>query len=137
MAAALPTIENVKKAAGEFKEWTRLVIADDSGKIIHTTFKADSKEIKEFLSAFDDRSKTIAKGISLDGTHYVLHRWTDTVTYGRIGKPGELVGVCLHKVINEKTKKPMYSAITWGGIGTSARVVPEFQSFCKKHVVSL
>mmetsp|Transcript_14248 Transcript_14248/g.19808 ORF Transcript_14248/g.19808 Transcript_14248/m.19808 type:complete len:134 (-) Transcript_14248:237-638(-) len=129
--------EELKKAAEIYKDWTKLAIFDDKGAVIHSSEEIDVAELKEFLGSFDDRDKTVGKGLTLDKEHYDVHRCYDNLVYGRKGKPGNCQGICVYKFQNEKAKKNMFAVVTWGGYATSARIVPELQEYCKKYVATL
>ncbi|GAB5371782.1 hypothetical protein AAMO2058_001609400 [Amorphochlora amoebiformis] len=126
----------LKEAAAAYKDWTKLVVFDGGAKVVHSTSKADTKELKNFLTAFDKREDTIGKGLVLDGEHYEIHRWSKDTTHGRRGTVGNMHGICLHKVTTD-SKKDMYAVITWGGRATSARIVPELQEYSKKNIKPL
>jgi len=136
----------------EMKEWTRGIVYDDKGRILATTCDVDLNEIEDLLTAFDDHDDAFRYGLQINGDHYDVHRFFDTLIYGRRGdsKTGE--GICICKTTKnsakgkkeakeEKSKEEkepcIYALITYGFPTLSARAIPQLQEFCEKHVLPL
>jgi hypothetical protein len=57
------------------KEWSRVLIFDDAGQVLASTFTVDPTEIQGLLKAWDERDVTVGEGITLDSLHFEVHRY--------------------------------------------------------------
>ena len=72
-----------------YEDWYKAIIFDGECNIIASknADKLQDGELKEFLTALDDRDTTIGKGFKLCGNHFDAHRFHPPLTYGRRGGP--------------------------------------------------
>ncbi|KAJ3448561.1 hypothetical protein M0812_01042 [Anaeramoeba flamelloides] len=124
--------ETLLKKLQSIKQFACAIIFDKKGKVIATTTKTKSKEIKAYLTAFDSYDVTVGNGFILNGLHYIVYRFYDTLIYGRNGKAGEGPGICLHKFTRTSDNKGLYALITYEYPVLSARAIPILQKFCKE-----
>jgi len=127
---------NALEKAKQQKEWSKFLCFDSDANIIaqNNIIKADRNELKDLTTAFNDYDTTVGNGLTLDGENYDVHRFYETLIYGRRGdsENGEGIGVC--KCIGAKSKKAIFTLITYGFPTLSARAVPQLRDFTKEHV---
>jgi hypothetical protein len=82
----------------DYKEWDKAAVFDASAAVLASTFAPDADELKEFLKAWDDRDTTVGRGFLLQGHHFDVHRWYETLIYGRRGDTERGEGICLMRV---------------------------------------
>ncbi|KAJ6227737.1 hypothetical protein M0813_09640 [Anaeramoeba flamelloides] len=124
--------ETLLKKLETIKQFACAIIFDKKGKIIASTVKTKSKEIKAYLTAFDSYDVTVGNGFVLNGSHYIVYRFYDTLIYGRNGKAGEGPGICLHKFTRTSDDKELFALITYEYPVLSSRAIPILQKFCKE-----
>ncbi|KAJ6246954.1 hypothetical protein M0813_02210 [Anaeramoeba flamelloides] len=124
--------ETLLKKLETIKQFACAIIFDKKGKVIASTVKTKSKEIKAYLTAFDSYDVTVGNGFVLNGLHYIVYRFYDTLIYGRNGKAGEGPGICLHKFTRTSDEKELFALITYKYPVLSSRAIPILQKFCKE-----
>lgn len=65
------TLESAAKA---MKEWSRVVVFDDAGQVIASTFSVDPAELSALTHSWDERDVTVGEGLHFDGLHFEVHR---------------------------------------------------------------
>jgi len=116
------------------KEWSRGVIFDEEGHVLAATFAPNDAEIKALLTAFKDYDTTVGGGLTIAGDNYDVHRFYETLIYGRRGDNETGEGIALCKVIGNKNKKSYFGLITYGFPTLSARAVPQLKDFMRDNV---
>ena len=92
--------EKLNNELKSYEDWYRAIIFDGECNIIASknADKVEDGELKEYLTALDDRDTTIGKGFKLCGNHFDAHRFHPPLTYGRRGGPEggpeEAEGIC-------------------------------------------
>ena len=128
--------EKLNNELKSYEDWYRAIIFDGDCKIIASknAEKVEDGELKEFLTALDDRDTTIGKGFKLCGNHFDAHRFHPPLTYGRRGGPEggpeEAEGICCAKINKDGTK--YYLIITYVYPIVSARAISIIPDFLKK-----
>ena len=118
-----------------YEDWYKAIIFDAECNIIASknADKLQDGELKEFLTALDDRDTTIGKGFKLCGNHFDAHRFHPPLTYGRRGGPeggpDEAEGICLARINKDNTK--YYMIITYVYPIVSARAISIIPDFLK------
>jgi len=87
------------------KDWTRGIVFTHDGKVLATTFDANMNEINDLPALWEDEDESFRSGIDIDGKNYDLHRFYDTLIYGRRGDSQTGEGVCVCKATKKKTKR--------------------------------
>ena len=137
--------KDLSKYLEEMEDWYRAVIFDSDGTEIakKNVDKVDSKELKDFLTAMDDRDTTIGKGFVFNTKHFDVHRFHVPLVYGRRGGPEggpeDCEGICLARI--KSNDKKFYLLITYVYPIVSARaisIIPDFlkASSCKFFYIS-
>jgi hypothetical protein len=105
-------------------EWTNLVIFNGVPAVLFQTVEVTPGEISEYITLFDDYDTTLAKGVTLSGVHYHVHRFYDGLIYGRADPATKRTdGFCLYRTPRDG-KSPLYVFITYDLPDVSARVIP-------------
>ena len=118
-----------------YEDWYKAIIFDGECNIIASknAEKVQDGELKEFLTALDDRDTTIGKGFKLCGNHFDAHRFHPPLTYGRRGGPeggpDEAEVICLARINKDNTK--YYMIITYVYPIVSARAISIIPDFLK------
>ena len=118
-----------------FEDWYKAVIFDKDCNIIASKNidKLEEGELKEFLTALDDRDTTIGKGFKFCGHNFDAHRFHPPLTYGRRGGPeggpDECEGICLARINKDDVK--YYLIITYVYPIVSARAISIIPDFLK------
>jgi hypothetical protein len=120
----------------EKKDWSKAVVYNHEGKVIASTFDVDLNEIEELLPIFNDEENAFRSGIRLNGEQYDVHRFFETLIYGRKVDQKTGDGICIWRTKNDKGSS-LFMLITYAFPTLSAKAVPELQEFCKAHVEPL
>ena len=127
--------EKLNNELKSYEDWHRAIIFDGDCKIIASknAEKVEDGELKEFLTALDDRDTTIGKGFKLCGNHFDAHRFHPPLTYGRRGGPeggpDEAEGISLARINKDNPK--YYMIITYVYPIVSARAISIIPDFLK------
>jgi len=111
-----------------------LLYADANILAQNNISKIDKNEVKDLITAFNDYDTTVGNGLTLEGENYDVHRFYETLIYGRRGDSENGEGIALCKSIGGKSKKPVFTLITYGFPTLSARAVPQLRDFAKEFV---
>ena len=131
-------MENSKALEDEmakFEDWYKAIIFDQNCNIIakKNCDKLKDGELKEFLTAFNDRDTTIGKGFIFCGYHFDAHRFHPPLTYGRRGGPEggpeDAEGICCARLDKDGTK--YFMVITYVYPIVSARAISIIPDFLK------
>ena len=118
-----------------YEDWYKVIIFDGECNIIASknAEKVQDGELKEFLTALDDRDTTIGKGFKLCGNHFDAHRFHPPLTYGRRGGPEggpeEAEGLCCARI--DKDGEKYFMVITYVYPIVSARAISIIPDFLK------
>jgi hypothetical protein len=105
-------------------EWVNCVIFNGTPAVLFQTLAVKPEEITEWISLFNDYDTTVAKGATLAGVHFHVHRFYDGLIYGRADPVTKKTdGFCIYRT-NRDGKTPLYVFITYDLPDVSARVIP-------------
>eukprot|EP00455_Lapot_gusevi_P048673 TRINITY_DN676_c0_g1_i2.p1 TRINITY_DN676_c0_g1~~TRINITY_DN676_c0_g1_i2.p1 ORF type:complete len:106 (+),score=40.29 TRINITY_DN676_c0_g1_i2:33-320(+) len=93
-------------------------------------------ELKEFLTAYDNRDTTVGNGFVFGGEHFDVHRFHDNLIYGRRGDAEQGEGIALCRTVTQ-SNQTVYALITYVYPTLSAKAVSDLVTFCKNHVLPL
>ena len=81
------------------QDWSKAVVFEQGGKVLGSKGgDTDTKELELMTSAWENRDDTVGKGLFLGGKHFEVHRWYETLVYGRRGDVENGEGICLIRV---------------------------------------
>jgi len=121
----------------KYKEWASATVFDDTGKVLASTWNHYDDEIKALIPLYDNRDLTIGQGLVLGRKHFEVQRFHDNLIYGRLSSAREKEGVCLMKVINKKTQRPIYTVISYVAPTLSSRAIPQLREFAARCLETL
>jgi hypothetical protein len=125
------------------EDWSRAVVYDNAGNVLATTIDVNLNEIENLLTLFDDEENAFRFGIDFCGDHYDVHRFYETLVYGRKGNSKAGEGICVCKTVKpseeggSKDGKCIYTLITYDFPTLSAKTIPALQDFCKRYILPL
>lgn len=127
-------MEDLGPKLEEMKEWDKVVIFDQTGKVlIKKNCEVSEEEIKQMLESYADRDKTITQGFMLNKVHFEVHRFHPPLIYGRIENETLNEGICLVKGKNSK-EEVIYMLITYLLPIVSARAIPQQIEFYNSNI---
>jgi len=145
-------------------DWTRAAIYDSQGKIFASTFDVDKEEIAALLDIWKSEEDAMRSGVVLAGKQFDVHRFYDTLIYGRTTKGGSLKGegFCIHRTMRDENKKSdaedeggtsekseksekedkqkrniIYTIITFGFPTLSSKAIPQVVTLSENYLQSL
>jgi hypothetical protein len=105
-------------------EWLNLVVFNGVPAILFQTLEVAPTDLTEWITLFDDYDTTLAKGATLGGLHFHVHRFYDGLIYGRADPATKKTdGFCLYRT-QRNGKTPLYVFVTYDLPDVSARVIP-------------
>jgi hypothetical protein len=105
-------------------EWLNLVVFNGVPSILFPTWEVAPTDLTEWITLFDDYDTTVAKGATLGGLHFHVHRFYDGLIYGRADPATKKTdGFCLYRTQRDG-KTPLYVFVTYDLPDVSARVIP-------------
>ena len=118
-----------------FEDWYKAVIFDKDCNIIASKNidKLEEGELKEFLTALNNRDTTIGKSFKFCGKNFDAHRFHPPLTYyrrgGTEGGKDDAEGICLARINKHNVK--YYLIITYVYPIVSARTISIITDFLK------
>eukprot|EP00696_Hemimastix_kukwesjijk_P019709 gnl/Hemi2/9065_TR3137_c0_g1_i1.p1 gnl/Hemi2/9065_TR3137_c0_g1~~gnl/Hemi2/9065_TR3137_c0_g1_i1.p1 ORF type:complete len:163 (-),score=13.85 gnl/Hemi2/9065_TR3137_c0_g1_i1:209-697(-) len=136
-AAAPPSPPDYTELLAGYSEWARALVMDENAVVLGHKFTGplpSAAELGVLLRHFDDREQAIARGMTICGQHYEVHRFYPNLSYGRRGDNTDGEGIALHRAVSVATQRPVYVLITYTLPTVSARAVPQLIDFVKNYV---
>eukprot|EP00884_Botryococcus_braunii_P012514 jgi/Botrbrau1/21263/Bobra.39_2s0054.1 len=124
------------KAKAKLGECSRILVFDESGKVLFSTFRVLPSELSVLTQCFGDREAAIRAGLILQGKRYEIHRHHPPLVYGRdmSGDPELSDGIAICRVEKGITGIPAFALITYPMPKVSARMVTLLRDFAQEEV---
>jgi hypothetical protein len=122
-----PTLDAVKAANPDWKDF---IIFCDDGNVLLSTTEVAADAIQGYLELFNDYDETVTRGLTLNETHFHVHRFYEGLIYGRADPGTNLTdGFCLLKMQRAEGKKALNLLFTYELPVVSARIIPEANKY--------